>query len=72
MSEANFHTHSEPRAKLQFCIVISIVRQRIVKTRFAATNKLGGIKALPGINRRFRENGFVKHSNGTFGGGDLY
>jgi hypothetical protein len=35
-------------------------------------NTLGGNRALSRINIRFQENGFLKNSNGTLGGGDLY
>jgi hypothetical protein len=44
----------------------------MVKTYFAATNTLGGIKALPRINTRFGNNGFMRNSNGNLGHGDVY
>jgi hypothetical protein len=34
--------------------------------------RLEELKALPRINTRFRDNGFLKNSNGTFGHGDFY
>jgi hypothetical protein len=43
----------------------------MVKTSSAATDTLGRIKALPGINTRFRYNGLMKKSNGTLGHGDF-